>query len=81
MGSTALGLIAIEHAATSTAVVASAEALPAVGSPRLVTAPSVRLPSIKKILATARSTEGSGLEHERSKADRSQDQRTGELDD
>lgn len=80
MGSTAVGIVAIERAATSTAAVTSSEAAQSPASQRLVAAPSTKLPSIKKILATARTTEGSGLERERSKADARQDQRTGELD-
>ena len=79
MGLTGLGLVAVQHAAHSTAVTA-AEAVAAPSSHPLDAPDATPLPSVKHILASAAPAEGSGAEREHSKADHRHDQRTGELD-
>jgi len=79
MGLTGLGLVAVQHAARSSAVTA-AEATAASGGHLPDASDGAALPSVKRILATAQAAEGSGAEREHSKADRRQDRRTGELD-
>ena len=79
MGLTGLGLVAVQHAAHSTAVTAAETATASGG--HLPDAPdATALPSVKRILASAAPAEGSGAEREHSKADHRHDQRTGELD-
>ena len=77
MGTTGVGLVAVQHAAAHTTAVTAAEAVAPSGAHPPAALDTTPLPSVKRILATA---EGSGAEREHSKADHRQDRRTGELD-